>query len=77
MPWYDPIHDVRQAHIKAARAEDRAEWHLAVQHYLFCLEEATVAGDERAVRFFAARLSLVYRGMGLPFKAGYYAALAD
>lgn len=77
MPWYHPIHDVRQAHMRAVRAEAQGQWHLAVQHYLFCLDEASTAQDDRAVRHFAARLSLAYRAMGLERKAGYYAAIAD
>ena len=50
MPWSHEVRTVRFAHIRAANAEADRRWHLAVQHYLYCFDEAQQAQDERAVR---------------------------
>ena len=72
MSWRDPIIEVRQAHIRAVVAEHASQWHLMAQHYLYCLERATEADDARAIRFFAAKLSVAYAKMDMPHKATYY-----
>jgi hypothetical protein len=77
MPWHYPLTAVHQAHFRAAAHEQAGAWHLAVQHYLYCLASAEEAGDERAVRFFAAKLERAYRHMNLPAKAAYYRALVE
>lgn len=76
MPWSREVRTVRFAHIRAANAEAQCSWHLAVQHYLYCYDEAQLAQDERAVRFFAAKLALSYSAMGMRAKAEYYALIA-
>ena len=67
-----PIIDVRYAHLRAVLAEEGAQWHVVVQHCLYCFEEARGAGDERAVRFFAAKLVTAYQQMGERHKAAFY-----
>jgi hypothetical protein len=69
------IVEVRQAYWRALGAEQTLNWHVAVQHYLYCLERARDAGDERAVRFFAARLSAAYGNMHMRHKATAYRQL--
>lgn len=63
---------VRQAHIRAEAYMQQEHWHLVVQHYLYCLEQARIAQDARAVRFFSARLYLAYEQMNMMPKAAYY-----
>ena len=75
MAWQTDIVEVRAAHLQAGKAELLSSWHLAAHHYLFCLEQAHVARDVRAVRFFAHKLSRAYRQMGLLGKADYYSSL--
>lgn len=75
MSWQVPIVEVRQAHLKGALAEHAGQWHLVVQHYLYCLEWAGAAGDERATRFFAAKLCSAYERMAMYRKAEYYRRL--
>ncbi len=75
MSWYSSISDVRQAYFRAFAAEHAAKWHLAVQHYLYCLEKANEASDYRAMKFFAAKLSLAYSQMRMLEKAEYYRRL--
>lgn len=70
------ILDVQQAHMRGFKAEQHGQWHLVVQHYLFCLEQASSAQDKRAVRFFAKKLSLVYNHMRMQAKAEYYQRLS-
>lgn len=77
MSFRSPIIDVRQAHLRAALAEEGAQWHVVVQHYLYCFEEARDAADERAVRFFAAKLAAAYQRMGQRHKAAFYHAFID
>ena len=72
MSLRSPIIDVRQAHLRAALAEEGAQWHVVVQHCLYCFEEARGAQDERAVRFFAAKLAAAYQQMGERHKAAFY-----
>jgi hypothetical protein len=72
MSWRQPIIEVRQAHLRATLAEHAGSWHVVAQHYHYCLERAHEAKDERAIRFFASKLSLAYEKMGLPLKADYY-----
>jgi hypothetical protein len=72
MAWQQSIHEVRLAHLRAARAEVAREWHMATHHYLYCLEQSQVAHDSRAVRFFSEKLSQAYRAMGLLAKSNYY-----
>lgn len=73
--WY-PITEVREAHLRAVFAESAARWHVAARDYLYCLEAAQSAQDERAVRFFAAKLVVAYEAMALPHKAARYLELA-
>ncbi|MDQ3398919.1 MAG: hypothetical protein M3511_14350 [Deinococcota bacterium] len=75
MSWYPALIDVRQAYFRAFAAEDSADWHLAVQNYLFCLEKSLEAADRRAVKFFAAKLCLAYGQMQMMDKAEYYRRL--
>lgn len=77
MSWSHPIQSVRFAHMRAANAEAQRHWHVAVQHYLYCFEKAHQAQDARAIRFFAAKLAVAYKAMGMRSKASYYAAVAD
>ncbi len=72
MSLRSPIIDVRQAYLRAVLAEEGAQWHLVVQHCLYCFEEAREAQDERAVRFFAAKLVTAYERMKEPYKAAFY-----
>lgn len=76
MAWQDEVHEVRHAHVRASYAEYAQEWHLAVKHYLFCFERALDARDDRAIRFFAAKLTQAYQAMGLVRKAGYFRSIA-
>lgn len=69
---YKSLLDVRQAYFRAIAAEHAQHWHLAVQGYLYCFEESSVADDERAVKFFAAKLSQAYGKMAMDDKAAYY-----
>lgn len=75
MAWQQSIHDVRMAHLRAGKAELAREWHMATHHYLYCLEQSHQARDDRAVRFFARKLSLAYKAMGFDSKASYYRSL--
>lgn len=77
MCWSQQVQSVRCAHLRAAHAETDRRWHIAVQNYLFCYDEAASAGDERAMRFFAAKLERSYTAMQMRAKAGYWAMLAD
>jgi len=72
MAWHYPITDVREAHLRALLAEKAADWHLVVKDVLFCLQAAQDAEDERAVRFFAAKLATAYEAMGFTEKAAHY-----
>lgn len=72
MSWRDPITEVRQAHMRATLAERASQWHLVVQHYHYCFERAEEARDERALRFFAAKLACAYDKMAMPHKATFY-----
>lgn len=67
--------EVRQAYWQALGAERALNWHVAVQHYLYCLERARDVEDERAIRFFAARLSVAYGNMHMRHKAAAYRQL--
>ena len=75
MAWQTDIIDVRSAHLQAGKAELSDRWHIAAHHYLYCLEQANLARDRRASRFFAMKLSRAYRNMGLLHKADYYGSL--
>lgn len=75
MAWESDIVDVRAANLRANQAELTREWHMAAHNYLFCLERAALADDRRAVRFFAGRLSHVYRAMGMISKADHFSKL--
>ncbi len=72
MTWQSPIIDVQHAHLRATRAERNGHWHLVVQHARYCFEQAEYANDRRAVRYFADKLSLAYKRMGMAEKAAYY-----
>lgn len=76
MSAYKSLPDVRQAYFRAIAAEHARHWHLAVQAYLYCLEASSEAADGRAVKFFAAKLSLLYGKMAMPDKASYYRRLS-
>ncbi len=75
MASYQSLTDVRQAYFRAFAAEHASSWHLAVQSYLYCFEASLQAADERAARFFAAKLSLAYRRMEMAEKAEHYRRL--
>jgi hypothetical protein len=72
MPWQHPIIEVRQAHLRATLAEHSGHWHVVAQHYHFCFDQAAEARDDRALRFFASKLAVAYRHMGMPEKSTYY-----
>lgn len=80
MAWYGDIVMAREAHLRAALAEYRGDWHLVVRDYLICFEAAERAEDSRATRFFAAKLVVAYTAIGMADKAACYrerAALAQ
>jgi hypothetical protein len=72
---YKSLLDVRQTYFRAIAAEHAQRWHLAVQGYLYCFQESSAAADERAVKFFAAKLSQAYGKMAMADKADYYKQL--
>jgi hypothetical protein len=72
---YRSLTDVRQACFRAFAAEHADKWHLAVQNYLYCFDASLQAADERAAKFFAAKLSLAYRNMAMADKAEHYRRL--
>ena len=76
MAWYGDIVMAREAHLRAALAEYRGEWHLVVRDYLICLEAAERAEDHRATCFFAAKLVTAYTAIGFHDKAERYRELA-
>lgn len=75
--WGKQITRVREAHLRARCAELGANWHVAVQEYLFCLEAAERAHDLRATCFFAAKLAGAYGAMGFTDKAERYLELVE
>ena len=75
MAWEETIIQVREMHLRARCAELSADYHIAVNEYLRCLEAAEVAADLRATWFFAAKLAQVYGAMGFADKATRYREL--
>ncbi|AEB10869.1 hypothetical protein Marky_0106 [Marinithermus hydrothermalis DSM 14884] len=67
---------LRMDHLRAASAERKGMYHVAVSCYLACLEQVEALGDHRARRYFAGRLAHCYRVMGFEEKARRYEAIA-
>lgn len=76
-PTAAPRLDGRTLLLSAFQAETADRWHLAARAYLICLDRATASRDAATVRFVAARLSRVYRAMGMVPKAEYFRLLSD
>ncbi len=71
------ILELRLAHLKAQRAREAGRWHVAVQQYRCCLEQAERCCDPRCTSFFARQLSECYRQLGLLEKAAHFHALSE
>lgn len=66
----------RHTQLRATQAETGRRWHLAVQHYLELFEQAHRVADQATSRYFAAKLSVAYRAMGMDAKATYFGLIA-
>jgi hypothetical protein len=69
------IVELRLAHLRATAAAGRGWHHVAVQNYLYCMDQIGEAGDPKATAFFAAQLAQSYRAMGMPEKANRFEIL--
>jgi hypothetical protein len=63
------IVELRLAHLRATAAAERGWHHVAVQNYLYCMDQVSTVGDPKATAFFGAQLAQSYRAMGLEDKA--------
>jgi hypothetical protein len=72
MTWESLRQLIRSAQLKGLNAEIEKQWHIVVQQYLYCYEEAERVNAESAARYFATKLSIAYRQMDMPIKSAYY-----
>lgn len=72
MSWELLRQRIRTAQLKGLNAEIDQQWHIVVQQYLYCYQEAERLSAEGAARYFATKLSFAYKQMGMPIKSAYY-----